>query len=400
MLCAVVVNATIYTFQATNSSSREKNARGEWGEWREWSPSDTKLSIDTNDEKVVLYAKETFSFDIYNIDRFGTDGQGGQAITYFCVDNGGLKCGIRLRKDINGGLQLYVDYGDFSAVFDVYTQGDVSLLFPSQREVEQKELAEARKDAEYGDPIGIYNMGWYYQNGSHGLAKDLNQARSYFQRLTQLGVYLGYNQLAYICAEEGKYSEAHSILDNAISMYNRNGASPYPWDWSLDNLYDSKGDIYLMQNRYQDAMPIYNRLKNSSDDKIKESSFMEKMRKYVSSTSSSTVAKKTSSTSSTSTSKLTAQHYGYYPYFYVTQQNYYVDANGGYFNIGIYGDNSSYLSKCWTNKNWLEEENLGNGGHQFHVKKNPSSSDRYGELYLTDTRGRKITIYVRQAGKK
>ncbi len=91
--------------------------------------------------------------------------------------------------------------------------------------------------------------------------------------------------------------------------------------------------------------------------------------------------------------------YGYYPTFYVLETVYTIPASGGYYGIDIYGDGSVYINKAWTNKNWLEEENIENGGRCFHVKSNPSHYSRYGQLYITDSWGRKITIHVNQKGK-
>ncbi len=93
-----------------------------------------------------------------------------------------------------------------------------------------------------------------------------------------------------------------------------------------------------------------------------------------------------------------AQKNGYSD-FWVDKSDYYVDSNGGYYNIGIYGESYVYLSNVWTDKNWLEEEHLGNGGKQFHVKKNLSSQPRMGHLYIKDNRGRTITVVVTQEGK-
>lgn len=102
--------------------------------------------------------------------------------------------------------------------------------------------------------------------------------------------------------------------------------------------------------------------------------------------------------SASSSSSANSKKYGFND-FWVDKQLFYVNAEGGYYRLGIYGSNYVRLGKIWTNKNWLEEENLGEGGNQFHVKKNNSSTQRQGELYITDTNGRKITVTVIQYGK-
>ena len=44
---------------------------------------------------------------------------GGTTISYSCVDDDGLRCGIRLRVQSDGSLQLYVDYNDAMWVYGI-----------------------------------------------------------------------------------------------------------------------------------------------------------------------------------------------------------------------------------------------------------------------------------------
>ncbi len=137
-----------------------------------------------------------------------------------------------------------------------------------------------QKMSEKGDVLALYNVGWCYQSGS-GVAKNLIKAEEYFLKLVENGVYLGYNQMGYCKAYQKKYAEAYRWFDKGIAEYNRRGASEYGWDWTLDNLYDSKGEILLMEGKYEEAISIYNRVKSSSDDKIIESAFIKKMQDYL-----------------------------------------------------------------------------------------------------------------------
>lgn len=95
-------------------------------------------------------------------------------------------------------------------------------------------------------------------------------------------------------------------------------------------------------------------------------------------------------------SQAEGQKFGYTD-FWVDKNSFYVSADGGYYNLGIYGESYVRLSNVWTNSNWLEEENLGNGGRQFHVKKNRTGKERSATLFIRDTRGNTISVCVRQA---
>lgn len=167
--------------------------------------------------------------------------------------------------DINATLQLAscYGYGNYGVSINNYERFKLLL-----------------KLVENGDIISLYDVGWCYQSGS-GVAKDLNKAQEYFLKLVEKGVYLGYNQMGYCKAYQKKYAEAYRWFDNGIAEYNRRGASEYGWDWTIDNLYDSKGEILLMEGKYEEAMPIYNRLKLSKDDEIQESVFIQKMQAYL-----------------------------------------------------------------------------------------------------------------------
>lgn len=92
--------------------------------------------------------------------------------------------------------------------------------------------------------------------------------------------------------------------------------------------------------------------------------------------------------------------YGFYPSFYVKRQYYTVSSSDADHTLIVYTNGSTQIARAWTDSRWLEEEKLERGGTYFHVKKNKDSDSRKGKLYLQDDRGRKITIYVTQRGRR
>lgn len=92
--------------------------------------------------------------------------------------------------------------------------------------------------------------------------------------------------------------------------------------------------------------------------------------------------------------------YGFYPSFYVKKNYYWVNCDDAMHSIRIYTDGSVKVVESWTDTRWLEEEEIGEGGNQFHVKKNKDSASRKGILTIKDSKGRKINIYVTQGGEK
>ena len=124
--------AYYYEFTITGISNSEITEDGQWSNWSEWEDFNGKITLDTDKEKLILYIKETLSFDVY--DKSVTndeDGEGSNILQYSCVDDSGLKCTFRLRNSKDGKMQIYVDYDKFSVVYQVETNSNMYTLFPN-----------------------------------------------------------------------------------------------------------------------------------------------------------------------------------------------------------------------------------------------------------------------------
>lgn len=73
--------------------------------------------INQDKDRITVYSREMQEYDIYDYDGEEDDRYGGTTISYRCVDDSGLRCGIRLRVQADGSLQLYVDYNDAMWVY-------------------------------------------------------------------------------------------------------------------------------------------------------------------------------------------------------------------------------------------------------------------------------------------
>ena len=134
LLCTLQALAVEYNFQATAFASQTKDSEEKWSEWSDWSESSVLIVYNMTSEKVTIFAKETLKFDVYDTQR-GDDGKGGDTFELHCVDDNGLKCGVDLRNAKSGGLEIYVRYGDFNAVYAVNTPSNIRNIFPNYREV-------------------------------------------------------------------------------------------------------------------------------------------------------------------------------------------------------------------------------------------------------------------------
>lgn len=87
-------------------------------EWSDWDDSSVLIVINTDKDKVNIYSSTTQHYDIYDYQDVKTDSDGGETMTFKCVDDDGLRCEMRF-KVINGRSQIYVDYDDAMWVYSV-----------------------------------------------------------------------------------------------------------------------------------------------------------------------------------------------------------------------------------------------------------------------------------------
>lgn len=115
--CALM--AQTYKLQTYSFSSRSKNSYGVWSDWSKWEASDMLVVINQDKDRITIYSRKVQEYDIYSYDGEEDDRYGGTTISYSCVDDDGLRCGIRLRAQADGSLQLYVDYNDAMWVYGI-----------------------------------------------------------------------------------------------------------------------------------------------------------------------------------------------------------------------------------------------------------------------------------------
>ena len=113
VLCA---NAEIYKFYTTDFAYKIKDTNGYWSEWSDWEACRCLTIINTDRDVINIYSQTPQEFDVYEISGETSDREG-KTIEFKCVDANGLRCKIRLRKQNDGVLQMYVDYNDIMYVY-------------------------------------------------------------------------------------------------------------------------------------------------------------------------------------------------------------------------------------------------------------------------------------------
>ena len=93
--------------------------RGYWGEWSEWEPVKILIVLNLEKERIEIYSKTPQEYDIVEVLGTESDEKDGDSIRFLCVDEDGLRCNIRIRVQLDGTKQLYVDYKDAMWVYNI-----------------------------------------------------------------------------------------------------------------------------------------------------------------------------------------------------------------------------------------------------------------------------------------
>lgn len=113
--------AQTYKYQTTDFAYKYKNDYGVWTNWSEWEPSNMLVVLSLDRNILSIYSKELQEYDIYDWGNgFESESDGGSSWKLRGVNRDGLRCGIRLRVQSDGQMQMYIDFNDFMWVYCVY----------------------------------------------------------------------------------------------------------------------------------------------------------------------------------------------------------------------------------------------------------------------------------------
>lgn len=123
MLPSLKLHAQVYKLKATNFTSKVNVEGRGWGEWADWKDSDVLITMDMDKDRITIYSKEVQKYDIAEYEGKETDDDGDDIWSFFCINEDGVKCRVRLAKlkSQNGRNQVYVDFSDLMIVYNVYT---------------------------------------------------------------------------------------------------------------------------------------------------------------------------------------------------------------------------------------------------------------------------------------
>ncbi len=111
------LSAQTHKYYSTEFAYMSQDEAGNWSDWSDWEPSRCLITISMDRDVINIYSETPQEFDVYEYVGEQTDDEGGTSVEFKCVDADGLRCHIRLRRQEDDVLQLYVDYSNLMYVY-------------------------------------------------------------------------------------------------------------------------------------------------------------------------------------------------------------------------------------------------------------------------------------------
>ena len=113
----------VYKLKTTSFAFKTKINDYQWSDWSEWEEASILVVMDSDKDRITIYSKDTQVYDIAEDEGKTTDSDGDDTWSFYCVNEDGLTCGVRLviLNSQNGLNQLYVDFNDAKWVYNLYS---------------------------------------------------------------------------------------------------------------------------------------------------------------------------------------------------------------------------------------------------------------------------------------
>lgn len=113
----------VLKFKTTDFAYTMTNSSGEWMEWSEWQDAKILITMDFDTERIKIFSKETQIYDIATDEGKTSNENGDDIYSFFCVNEDGLQCRLKLwkRHFESGELyhQLYIHFRDTQYVYNI-----------------------------------------------------------------------------------------------------------------------------------------------------------------------------------------------------------------------------------------------------------------------------------------
>jgi hypothetical protein len=119
LLLSFVSNAqSVLKVRTTHSCEKHTDYYGNWTDWSEWKEANILIVVDSQQDRITIYTETTQTFDIIENEGQSLSDKGDPTFNYYCVDENGTKCRIRIVKRTSGN-QIYADYSNLILCFNI-----------------------------------------------------------------------------------------------------------------------------------------------------------------------------------------------------------------------------------------------------------------------------------------
>jgi hypothetical protein len=115
------ISAQVVKMKTTSYSYKYKENDLKWTNWADFEESSVLVSLDPDKSRITVFSKKTQAFDILESEGKTTDDEGDDFYSFFCRNEKGEKCSLRLAilHSRGGRSQLYINYDDLRVVFNL-----------------------------------------------------------------------------------------------------------------------------------------------------------------------------------------------------------------------------------------------------------------------------------------
>ncbi len=117
------------TFRTTGFAYRYKTDTG-WTKWSDRQDSNLRLTIDFNEDMVIIFSKEAQIYRINDVVSYDVDDSGGKELKMPFIDQDGDTGTMRMLIDKDGNTQLWVVFADIMWMYDVVSELSPSPALP------------------------------------------------------------------------------------------------------------------------------------------------------------------------------------------------------------------------------------------------------------------------------
>jgi hypothetical protein len=116
ILCFGISFSQTYTYRTVSVSTKSDG-----GQWSMSSQLNVLITVSSSSQRIKIYTNNIQTFDILTAEDLIIDADGDYTYPFWCIDNEGKYCGVRLvnLKSQGGRSQIYVDYKYISVLYNI-----------------------------------------------------------------------------------------------------------------------------------------------------------------------------------------------------------------------------------------------------------------------------------------